>query len=93
VRRPQGYAITKEPGKKDIEEDTFTCAHCNAVRFVKPGVIVGFRQGAWCRLCGGYVCPRPECANQCTPFEKKLEEMERVGQARDRMLREMGITK
>ena len=82
MRKPQGYAITVEPGKKDVEEDTITCCHCNKVVFLKP------RQdptevGGFCRLCMMHTCS--ECADNgtCTPFEKRLEAME----AKDRLRR------
>ena len=78
----RGYALTVEPGKSDIEEDTLTCAHCNSVVFLKA------RQnpadaGGFCRLCYRNVCGPCADLGSCTPFEKKLEEME----SRDRLLR------
>lgn len=85
MRRPQGYATTVEPGKATIEEDTFTCGHCNAIVFVRP------RQdptemGGFCKMCATHVCGWCCAALVCEPFEKKLEAVER----RDRFLRSVG---
>lgn len=84
MRRPQGYAVTVEPGKATVEEDTFTCCHCNAIVFLSarqdPSAAGGF-----CRLCMGHICSA--CADKgCEPFERKLEAMER----RDKFLRAIG---
>ena len=82
MRRAQGYAITTEPGKGDVEEDTFTCAHCNSIVFVKPFADPA-SFGGFCRMCMRHICGPCAGKHECTPFEKKLEEMER----RDRFLR------
>jgi hypothetical protein len=66
--------------------DSFTCAHCNSVRFVKPNERAE-DLGGICHLCGdksrpSFVCEK--CVGKgCDPFEKKLERWER----RDRLLR------
>jgi hypothetical protein len=82
VRRPGGYGITVEPGKKDIEEDSFTCAHGNEIVFVKP-----FQDpselGGFCRLCMKHICAKCAAKGECTPFEKVLEAME----SKDRLTR------
>lgn len=85
MRRPQGYAITVEPGMPDKEEDTFTCAHCNSIVFVKPKQDPS-EMGGFCRLCYSHICG--PCADlfECTPFEKKMEAMER----RDKLMRALG---
>lgn len=81
-----GYAITTEPGKRDVEEDTFTCNHCNAVVFLKP-MQDPSEMGGFCRMCMKHICG--PCADKlgCDPFEKKLERME----SRDRLLRSLGV--
>ena len=85
MRRPQGYGITVEPGKADVEVDSFTCRHCNSIVFVKPRQDPS-EMGGFCTLCMGHVCGN--CAGKsCEPFEKKLEAMER----RDKFLRSMGV--
>lgn len=85
MRRPGGYAVTTEPGKADVEEDTFTCVHCNTVVFVKPFQDPA-EMGGFCRLCMGHICSSSSCNDGCEPFEKKLEAME----SRDRLLRAIG---
>lgn len=82
MRRPQGYAVTTEPGKADVEEDTFTCCHCNGIVFVRPREDPS-SMGGFCRLCMSHTCAA--CANKgtCDPFEKKLERLE----AKDRFRR------
>jgi DNA-directed RNA polymerase subunit RPC12/RpoP len=82
MRRPQGYAVTSEPGRPNVEEDTFTCGHCNSIVFVKPRQDPS-TMGGFCRMCMTHICAR--CAGEltCSPFEKKLEAMER----RDRLRR------
>lgn len=82
--REGGYACIAEPtGTR--EASTFTCYHCNKVVHVKaksnPDDF-----GSMCRLCMKMVCPT--CANLgCTPFEKKIEALEK----RDRALRSYGL--
>lgn len=81
MRRPGGYAIWVDPTMPTKECDTFTCKHCNAVVVVearcKPE-----EAGGYCRMCMAPVCPA--CADKpCTPFEKKLDAIER----RDRLCR------
>jgi hypothetical protein len=76
--RSRGYAVTVNPDGETVEEDTITCAHCNSVVFLKPRESPG-----GCRMCRGFLCATCTDAGTCTPFEKKLEQME----ARDRLLR------
>lgn len=82
MRRPGGYAITTEPGKADVEEDTFTCGHCGGIVFVKPRQDPS-SMGGFCRLCMAHLCA--PCADQrsCMPFERRLEALE----SRDRLRR------
>lgn len=96
--RAQGYAVTSEPGRADVEEDTITCAHCNGIVFLTPGFILHDEQVRKCTTCDRFICP--SCGGTdlvfndetgkveraaCDPFEKKLERME----ARDRFRRSL----
>jgi hypothetical protein len=82
MRRPGGYAIVTEPGAADVERDTFTCAHCNCVVFVAPRQDPS-TMGGFCRMCMAHLCGPCADAGRCSPFEKKLDAMER----RDRLIR------
>jgi len=79
MRRAGGYRIITEPGKAPIENDTFTCNHCNGIVVVPPGT-VAITVGATCLACMKQICE--PCAKvmdrtlKCRPFEKRLEEME-----------------
>lgn len=100
MRNPGGYTFITSPEGVTInfdrfrceklpqgvfEADTFTCIHCNRVMHVKPKANMD-EFGSMCRNCMKMVCPT--CANgSCTPFMKKLEEIER----RDRALRSYGL--
>jgi hypothetical protein len=84
--RSRGYAITVDPDGPTVEQDSLTCVHCNSVFFLMP------RQdpsdaGGFCRLCYGYICSKCADSGECTPFEKKLEQME----ARGRLLKACGL--
>jgi len=80
--RPQGYAVISEPGKADEVRESITCTHCNCIVFLKP------RQPppGFCRLCYNHLCEACTTKGVCTPFEKRLEEME----ARERFHRAVG---
>jgi hypothetical protein len=85
MRKPGGWTIITEPGKTDIEQDSFTCAHGNEI------VIVKARQdpsemGGFCRMCMAHICAKCAATGACEPFEKKLLRME----SRDRFLRNVG---
>lgn len=92
--KPQGYGVTKIDGVVVEEQDTWTCGHCNSVRFVKPGIIV---DAIKCTRCDRYCCAPGECSvvfndvtgrleGGCFPFERQLEIVER----RDRLRRAAG---
>jgi hypothetical protein len=76
MRRPQGYAVTTMPGEKPVEEDTFTCSHCQFLVFVKPFADPA-TFGGFCRMCMKHICPKCTAEGTCTPFEKKLDMYER----------------
>jgi uncharacterized protein YprB with RNaseH-like and TPR domain len=83
--REGGYAFICDPVEGIREASTFTCVHCNTVVHVKPKTNPD-EFGSMCRLCMKMVCRH--CANLgCTPFEKKLEMMEK----RDIALRSYGV--
>lgn len=86
--KPSGYSIVTEPGKRNLEHDTFTCAHCRAITFTRGGigqplvvVVIGndgkirTEEVRRCFNCYEYICPRKEC-DVCVPALKKIEEEE-----------------
>ena len=76
MRRPGGYIRISDPEKPLFEQDTFTCKHCNAIVPVKPRQDPS-EMGGFCRLCYGHICKRCSIVGSCTPFEKKVEDIER----------------
>lgn len=86
MRNAQGYAIIVDPNAPAKECDTFTCAHCQQVVFVKPRCDPS-EMGGFCRLCYKHTCGPCADKGSCDPFEKKLERAE----ARGQMLRSMGL--
>jgi hypothetical protein len=64
---------------------TFTCAHCNRVIVIPPKAKPD-EMGGFCRMEMKPVCIPCEKKGECTPFERKLEEME----ARGRLLAAIG---
>jgi hypothetical protein len=55
------------------EYDTFTCCHCSKIVLVKKKEMnFGF-----CTLCFKPICKICEDVGSCTPFEKKLERIEK----------------
>lgn len=100
MRRPSGYATITSPDKGfanfdharvevikagTFETDTVQCGHCNRHMHIKPKMDPA-DMGGLCKQCMKFECPN--CVGKgCTPFEKKLEAMER----RDIALRSYGI--
>ena len=86
MRRPQGYATITDPDRPLLELDTYGCAHCNRIVFVKPYAAPS-ESGGWCGCCAKPICG--PCADRgvCTPFEQQLEQSER----RDRLRRAVGV--
>lgn len=83
--KPGGYAIAHDFDGRAVEFDTMTCAHCNSVKHIPARSaekdLVGF-----CRCCMKPICQ--QCVGKtCTPFERKLEQIE----ARDIARRSYGI--
>ena len=84
MARVGGYAITTGVWGEVEEYDTFTCPHCNGVCFIRPGS--GTQRG-YCFRCSLPTCGKERCMS-CTPFERKMEEMEarsRLRRALDRV--------
>jgi len=73
--RARGYAIITGP-EGPVEFDTFTCAHCNAVKaiaaYAKPEDV-----GGLCRCCWGMICPPCRKRDRCDPIEEKCGRVER----------------
>lgn len=75
-----GYATLTEPFGRTREADTFTCAHCNSIRHVKPFCDPA-DLGGFCRGCSGVICEK--CVGGvCDPIMKKIERQEKAAQAR-----------
>ena len=75
MRRVHGYAVTVEPGKQDVEEDTLQCGHCGGVIFVQPRQDPA-KMGGFCRCCMRHLCRRCAAVGRCEPFERQIEEQE-----------------
>lgn len=73
--RPGGYAIITSPDAPAVERDTFRCAHCGRVVFVRPGCSAA-DAGGWCGLEGKPVCGPCADLGSCTPLEEQLKRME-----------------
>lgn len=70
----QGYGVWVGVNGVEKERDSFTCAHCNTVVFIEPRARPE-DSGGFCRMCMKCICG--PCTNHgCTPFEKKLEQVE-----------------
>ncbi len=69
-----GYSIISEPGKADIEMDSFTCKHCNRVTFIHARTSPE-DLGGRCTVCDGLICS--QCVDKdCDVLEEKLRRME-----------------
>ena len=73
--RTVGAILISEPGKPQVEIQTFTCCHCNGIVMVehKAGA---HGSGGFCGQCFAPTCLRCAQNGRCTPFERKLERME-----------------
>lgn len=97
-----GYGIVFDPDAKGpFEFDTITCNHCQQIVRIKPGsaaTVYYVRDaasgmlvedaGAFCRVCMAPICLNCHDSGGCTPWEKKMEEME----ARGRFLKSVGLS-
>ena len=52
---------------------TLTCCHCGDINILNPD---RKRDRGHCQKCDSYVCDKPECRLDCTPFGKTLDEAE-----------------
>jgi len=82
--KPGGYAFSFDAEGIRQEADSFTCAHCNRIVFVKPKCDPS-DLGGFCRLCTKMICPKCVDIGSCDPFEKKLERQEKEYRHRIRM--------
>jgi len=74
----RGYSVMTSPGGT-VEKDTFTCSHCNEIKFLEPGKPAY----AHCTTCDKDICDKPKCNAGCTPFIKKIEKREEEQYRRD----------
>lgn len=86
MRKPGGYGQVTGPGVPTREIDSFTCFHCNRVRWVRP-LRPPEEAGGLCKVCMRLVCPHCVKRGTCLPFEKEVERQE----ASNRFLRSAGI--
>lgn len=87
MHKPQGYAVAVDSsGKKVLECDTITCNHCNTVVLVKPKADPA-ALGGFCRMCMKHICPKCTDKQTCTPFEKRLQQIE----SKDRLRKAVGV--
>lgn len=75
MRLAGGHLICTSPDGVETT-DTFTCHHCNCIVLV-PVKADPAEIGGMCYQCMKLVCPRCVAAAVCSPFEKKLEAIER----------------
>lgn len=83
--RPGGYGVMTCDDGRVLEQDSFTCAHCCKVTFVKPKERPE-DLGGLCKCCMGLICCH--CVDQpCDVIEKKLKRWE----DQHRVAREYGL--
>jgi hypothetical protein len=83
--RARGFSVEDGPDGR-LENETFTCAHCNTVVDI-PHRCPPDQLGGRCFQCDAMICSACVAVGACTPFERKLEQYE----ARDRFLRQAGL--
>jgi hypothetical protein len=75
-----GLGTLSGPYGETKERATFSCAHCSAIRHVKPFCDPA-DLGGLCKSCMGVICE--QCLGRgCDPLIKKIERMEAEGHAR-----------
>lgn len=89
--RPQGYGILIDPALPcPIEQDTFTCSHCNRIVIVKP-LRPPEEMGGFCHGCSGLMCENctraRELGGPCVTWQQILDKIE----ARNRALQSYGM--
>lgn len=76
MRNAGGWrTITEHDGRISAENDTITCCHCNGIVIVKNGPDAPMP--CMCLMCMKRICEACEKRGKCTPFEQRLERMER----------------
>jgi len=75
LRKAKSYIQILDPEAPGglIEQDSFSCAHCNRIVIVEPG---SGRERGICQRCRKLVCGRKACMDRCDPIEAKIERME-----------------
>lgn len=80
-RRHEGYLMIDHraspglpaPGMGEgqlYETATITCVHCQTVVILSP---TRTRARGYCQKCDHYVCDKPECNIDCTPWNKIID--------------------
>lgn len=75
VRGASGYAMMAGPNGPLWERDTYTCAHCGNVRYIKPLARANETPGR-CFSCDKLICVECLRIPRCLPFEEQLKRME-----------------
>ena len=72
--KPSGLLI-EEPldGGPKIYRETYRCRHCSRHWVHTPEKA---RSRGFCIRCAGPVCGKADCANECLPYEARLENVE-----------------
>ena len=78
---PKGFNRTTDGWGVEKKEDTFTCKHCNGVVFVEPFQDPA-EAGGWCMACTSLICKHCVQYAECKPFEKQLDQHERMERLR-----------
>ena len=86
MRNPGGVLIATDPFGPTIEIDTFTCGHCNRIKYVKPKEKPE-DIGGLCKVCMKLICGDCVDTGKCDPLEEKLKREE----SRNEVLRSYGI--
>lgn len=89
---PTGFAQILDPDAPAWEHDTVVCGHCQSIIFTVPGTLSmqyliydlstrvwRVEMGAFCRTCMTPVCLACHAIGTCTPWERRLEQLEAVG--------------
>lgn len=90
--RTTGYSTICAPDDCGgiVEQESFTCKHCQKIVFVKP-LCDPADMGGLCKVCDGLICPgcyaKRMAGGPCDPWEEKMKRME----ARDATRRSMGL--
>lgn len=78
-RSQQGAALLTTPDGRTVEMSTITCAHCNSVHRLVDQLGRKLDPGGFCMQCFQPICRGCADDGRCTPFEKRLQQMEARG--------------